>query len=148
MSAYIDKEYLENLIGPGELSGCLHYGGTPTSQTGSVVTQFIAASSDYVDSFVENAGYDVPLSTVPANIKLIVSWHVYRSLLLRANRPIPDALEQEIRTGNGYLLELAKGTISLPGVAEDEEGAPQGGSSFSATDDAPSYFGKGLRGVY
>lgn len=131
--AYIDLEYLGNLTTEGQLSGALHYGGTPTASTGSVAQQYIDGASSYVDSFLGPAGYDVPISSPPDILKEITGYKALEGILIRANRQIDTTLQSRLDHNTGYLIQLQNGAIRLPGITGSVAASPGGSKVYSTS---------------
>ncbi|MEQ8959775.1 MAG: DUF1320 family protein [Coleofasciculus sp. C2-GNP5-27] len=147
--SYIDQSFLENLVTPNSLSGAVLYGGTTVATTGSVIGQFISGASSYVDSFLEPAGYDVPLSTVPAAIQEITAWKAWEGLLIRCNTPVPDEVRQQVDHAEGFLLALSEKKIVLPNTGVNTETAPGGYSIGDASGSVFTFFTLGnMRGTF
>jgi len=128
---YFDRAYLEGIMGTGQVSGALVYGGTPTAQTASILSNYIEASSNYCDAFLDAGGYSVPLSPVPDMIKQIAAQHCAKQLLIRSNSPVPASLDQQLVSNEAILLAVRDGRVLIPGFDPSDEGAAAGGHSIS-----------------
>lgn len=140
-------------MGTGQVSGSLVYGGNSSEVTASMLSDYIEASSNYCDMFLDAGGYSVPLSPVPAMIKLIAAQHCAKQLFLRSSTPVPVQLDNQIAGNEAILLAARDGKILLPGFNPSDEGAAAGGHSISngsGTDTASGpFFNRGsLFGSY
>lgn len=131
MSMYIDLDYLTFRIGADTMSASLHKHGLSASQTGSVLSRFISASCDYVNSYLEPT-YTIPIQNPPENLKLMTADVCHRYILQYAHQPIPDWLEKDVRDATGMLFLIRDGKLSLPGATENRAGAVAGGAVFAS----------------
>lgn len=147
---YFDFAYFEIFMGSQNLSASLSYGNTSPTLTGSVFAQYASGACSYVDSFLEPT-YAVPVANPPETLKLIASNVLKRDLLRRSHQEIPADLKSSIDEGNGYLMMVREGRLSLPGVAEQEQGAVAGGfvvTERSEGNFAPVFDRASLKGTW
>lgn len=147
---YFDYSYFEIFMGTQNLSATLSYGNTPATVTGSVFAQYASGACSFVDSFLEPT-YAVPIENPPETLKLISANVLKRDLLRRSHQEIPADLKASIDEGNGYLMMVREGRLTLPGVSEQQAGAVAGG--FVVTDRsegtfAPVFDRNSLRGTW
>jgi hypothetical protein len=129
MSAYIDRTFVETLLGTNELDILLGYGGI----TGSVAKQakfdqLVSMSSGIVDGYIYPA-YDMPLDAVGYTIKTITYFTFKNFLYNESGRELKDFEREVMNSQIGMLQELKNKHITLPDVDQNTS-TGIGGSIF------------------
>ncbi len=125
---YFDEDYLEGQFGEQVISGCLVYGGTSISVTGSALSNVISASCDYMDSIFARRGYSVPLAgEIPSIVKRSGAQIAMYYLFERVGIEAPESIVFMATTADGWLARVRDGFADIPGIKPTTPGASQGG---------------------
>lgn len=144
--SYIDVDYLERRIGPAVLSGTVSSQNTPSSMTGSVLSDFMEDASSWIDSFLAPY-YDVPLSDPPAVLMGLCADKTYANLCIRANLTVPASVQARIEDSAGYLGEMINQKIKLPNQSTENEKDPAG-HFFPSVSGSTKFQASDLRGTF
>lgn len=132
--AYITKTYLESFFSADQIDSLLSYGNvtTPVSQSvqNEKVDIYISGSCAMIDSFLQQSGYEVPLTTVPASIQKVACYLTIQDLFAQANQPIPQAFQKQIDDQYAYLNMLKNKQLQIPGLIQNPD-TGIGGNMFN-----------------
>lgn len=152
MSAYITKAYFETKFSTDQVNALLSQGGiTSTADKNAKIDSIISGSSAIVDSYLAPAGYDLPLATVPENIKYIVFWIAVDELFSLCQQTLPESYREKYGQSYLHLEALRNKQTQLPGLSQNTK-TGTGGNIFAysvSDNDTPTLFArKNLRGSF
>lgn len=141
--AYIDEDYLRRRFTDEVVSASVSFNGTLESVTGSLISDVLEESSDFIDSYLEPF-YDAPVDSGNAMLKGLCADRAMTVLYTRANMEIPEYLSVRMLETSEYLQELSEYRIRIKNVSTDQEKDP--GGFYISTGSTSSQLGIGLRG--
>lgn len=121
MASYTNYATCSFLMSVKNLDAALTYNQTDLAMTASKLQFFIDAQSEYIDSFLRPAGYQVPLLSPPKQIILIATCLVTESLLQHSEQIVPDGIKRQTQQAKTTLLGLQEKTISLEGYDQNPQ---------------------------
>lgn len=119
MGNYITQTDLETFLSPAQVTSLLGYGEQtmPTSK----INLLISAAESEINFYLIQAGYSVPLTTVPDMIKLTCIFFVIYRLYSGNAQPIPEGLEVERQNQIQFLARLRDKKIQLEGNVQNPD---------------------------
>ncbi len=130
MANYIDRTYVENMLTEAQVASLLSYGDNTDSQAqDDKLDSIIEIATSIVNSFLAPAGYNLPLSTVPAVIKGITFWLTVNQLFAACQQPIPEYMQTQVANSVGMLELLRDKKMILEGLQQDSN-TGTGGNTF------------------
>lgn len=151
--SYIDKTYVQTLLSETVLDRLLSYGNvTSGSLKDDRLQHMIDAAESTVNSYLIPAGYSVPLSSVPANVKMATYYLTISFLYNASHQPFPEQLKVELDQNYSFLNAVKSQVILLENNPQSTT-TGTGGSYFnynlSYSSQNPRILDiKNLRGTY
>lgn len=113
---YATKQIVYFLGSQNAVDQMLLWNNTDIAITGSKFDFFNDSASQYIDSFLRPAGYQVPLASPPTQIQEIAGMLILERLYTHSQQDIPDSIKRQTQAAKATLLGLQDKTISLEGL--------------------------------